>query len=250
MYRPLFIRNMRNSRRQIGMTLVELMIGMVLGLFLIGGVTAMFISSKQGFRLQTGLTDTQQRGRAIITMLTQDMELAGYPKMDGIAAIIPTYSLDGGGTASDQVAVMYNSAFDCLGNATPVYGTGKQYAKNIYSIVNNNLVCTTRDEANSVLNSQVIAEGVENLQVLYGEDRDATDGVANATNYVRADRVSNWSNVVSVRVAILVNSLDTIDSTPDTATFNLLGQGTIGAAGDLLRRRSYSTTVVIRNRRV
>src|SRR5690606_27015623 len=50
---------------------------------------------------------------------------------------------------------------------------------------------------------QELAEGVENLQVLYGID---DDGDQVATLYQKADEVGNWGNVVSLRIALLVSS--------------------------------------------
>lgn len=95
--------------------------------------------------------------------------------------------------------------------------------------------------ANGTLPAQELIEDVENMQVLYGEDTD-NDSIAN--RYVSANNVANMSNVVSVRVGLLLRSADNIASTPQTYTFN----GITTLATDLRIRRVFSTTVKLRNR--
>ena len=48
-----------------------------------------------------------------------------------------------------------------------------------------------------------LVEGVQALQIVYGEDTDA-DRIVN--NYVAANAVTNWANIVSVSVSLLVRS--------------------------------------------
>lgn len=234
--------------RERGFTLIELMIAMLLGLILIGGAISVFISTKQGYRLQNGLTLTQATGRATLEFLSREIRMAGYPQMDSINAIVQTSTANGSGTSSDDFTVLYQSATDCLNNATPVYTNGKQYAKNMFFILNNALVCRTLAEDGSTIAQSAIVQGVENMQLLYGEDNVASDGITNATRYVTAGNVTNWNNVVSMRIAILVDSIADIATTDDETPFTLLGQAKIPAANDHLRRRAYSTTVTIRNR--
>ena len=50
---------------------------------------------------------------------------------------------------------------------------------------------------------QEVVEGVENMQIAYGED---VDGDGSADSYVRATSVSDWENVVSVRMSLLLAS--------------------------------------------
>ena len=66
------------SRHQRGLTLVELMIAMLLGLFLIGGLLQIFISSQQTYRMQEALSRLQENGRFAIDFMTRDIRLAGF----------------------------------------------------------------------------------------------------------------------------------------------------------------------------
>jgi type IV pilus assembly protein PilW len=239
--------------RQRGFTLVEMMIAIVIGMLLVAGTLSVFLSTKQGYRMTNGLSLMQSTGRATLDLLTQDIMMAGYPESGGIETFVTGagFTEDGGGNASDMFTVRYESSTDCLNTpgGTPVYADGKQYAKNRYFIQNGNLMCESLKEDNTVFTAAaVLVPGIENMQLLYGEDNNAGDGVTNATRYVTAGNVADWNNVVSVKIGIVVNTQDIVATTDDTATFSLLGQTATAATNDRMRRRAYSTTTVIRNR--
>jgi type IV pilus assembly protein PilW len=235
--------------REKGFTLIELMIAIVLGLLLIAATVTVFVSTKQGYRLENGLSLMQSTGRATLDLLSREAMMAGFPQSENIESFIPAKTLDGGGSNSDQFAVRYQSDTDCLNATTPVYANGKRYAKNMYFIdTDNNLVCRTLAEDDSTIAEAVVVQGVENLQLLYGEDNTAGDSVTNATRYVTADNVTDWDNVVSVRIGIIVNSQSPVATSNDDVAYTLLGQTPIAAGADHMRRRAYTTTAVVRNR--
>jgi len=238
--------------RQKGFTLVEMMIAIVLGLLLIAGTLSVFLSTKQGYRMVSGLSLMQSTGRATLDLIAGDIMMAGFPQSSGIETFVSGsgFTQDGGGSSSDMFTVRFQSATDCLNTAggTPVYADGNQYAKNRYYVSGGNLMCDALAENNSAYNSGVMVAGIENLQVLYGEDNDPSDSVTNATRYVTAGNVADWNNVVSVKVGFIANSQGNIATSNDTASFSLLGQTATAASADRWRRRAYSTTVVIRNR--
>lgn len=63
--------------RQAGLSLVELMISITLGLVLMGGVVQMFVSSKTVYSTQQNLTRIQETGRLAIEFLSRDLRMAG-----------------------------------------------------------------------------------------------------------------------------------------------------------------------------
>ena len=65
-------------RRQRGLSLVELMIAMTLGLVLTGGIIVTFISSKSVYLTQQALSQIQDTGRLAIDFLEKDIRMAGY----------------------------------------------------------------------------------------------------------------------------------------------------------------------------
>ncbi|MDH3490977.1 MAG: PilW family protein [Gammaproteobacteria bacterium] len=86
-------------------------------------------------------------------------------------------------------------------------------------------------------------DGIENLQILFGEDTD-TSGIANY--YVPADQVVDMANVISIRFAVVVRSYDDNLTGGLTQNYNLFG--TTVAAPDNRLRQVYTSTVAVRNR--
>lgn len=63
---------------QRGMSLVELMVALAIGTFLIAGVVQVFISNKSSERLETSLARLQENGRFALDLLTDDVYRAQY----------------------------------------------------------------------------------------------------------------------------------------------------------------------------
>lgn len=89
-----------------------------------------------------------------------------------------------------------------------------------------------------------LAAGVENLQVLYGED---TDGNRAPDTYVAADAVGDWQNVVALQVALLVAGVEDRVADEDPREFDLLGEAA-GPFDDGRLRRVVTFTIALRNR--
>ncbi|HET7586677.1 MAG TPA: PilW family protein [Gammaproteobacteria bacterium] len=73
----------RNARDQRGLSLVELMIAMVLGLILIGGVIEIYLSSRASYRLTNALAEVQEKGRFAIGFIVRNARMAGYVGCNG-----------------------------------------------------------------------------------------------------------------------------------------------------------------------
>ena len=65
-------------KKQKGLSLIELMIAITLGLILITGVLQVFISSKTVYTTQQALSRIQETGRLAIDFLARDIRMAGY----------------------------------------------------------------------------------------------------------------------------------------------------------------------------
>ncbi len=65
----------RNAVR--GLTLVELMIALMLGLLVVGSASAIFISNRQTYRATEGLGRVQENGRMAFELLSRDLREAG-----------------------------------------------------------------------------------------------------------------------------------------------------------------------------
>jgi type IV pilus assembly protein PilW len=67
----------RQSALQHGLTLVELLIALVMGLVLLAGLATIFIANKQTYRHQDALARLQENGRFSIELLSRDIRNAG-----------------------------------------------------------------------------------------------------------------------------------------------------------------------------
>ncbi|WP_430230669.1 PilW family protein [Nitrosomonas communis] len=90
--------------------------------------------------------------------------------------------------------------------------------------------------------AEEMVRGIENMQIEYGEDLDENWTV---DSYRTADAVTNWGKVVSVRISLLMQSIeDSITSQPQPYTFN----GTTTTPTDRRLRQAFTTVVTLRNR--
>lgn len=91
---------------------------------------------------------------------------------------------------------------------------------------------------------EILVEGVENMQVLYGI------GNSNmvATSYVNAGAVTNWDNVVSITVSLLLRSETEENLDRDTRTYTMLDTVFDPNPDDRRQRALFTTTATLRNR--
>ncbi|MCC6207188.1 MAG: PilW family protein [Gammaproteobacteria bacterium] len=154
------------------------------------------------------------------------------------AGIVALSHVSGGtwvpGNVSSTLARTYGTDAQVGRLVTNVYyiGTGASGAPALFR---------QSTQPGGAMQAQELAEDVENMQVLYGEDTD-NDDVAN--RYVTANNVGTWNDVVSVRVSLLIRSENNISSSAQTYTYN----DTETTADDRRVRRIFNTTIKIRNR--
>ncbi|MGH1373243.1 MAG: PilW family protein [Cellvibrionaceae bacterium] len=75
---------------QAGLTLVELLIAMTLGIILTYGVTEIYINSKQTYRSQDGLARMQESARFALDFIARDIRSSGYVGCSNIKTITPS----------------------------------------------------------------------------------------------------------------------------------------------------------------
>lgn len=244
------------QRRQQGVTLVELMVAMVISLIVLAGVGNIFIAGKRAYLAQEGLSRVQENGRFALAILSRDINLAGYHE-PGQAAPAPIKATNGTGTASDTLTIRYKSP--PLG-ATPPFGTMScantfvaegDVVTNDYFIQLNGqgipgLFCD--DDMDNLPPPIELIEGIDNMQLLFGIDTNA-DGFAN--QYVTADAVPAFANVVTIRLALLTRGSRDGGATLNK-TYPVLGQNLgpfvdVNGNIDGIPRRVFTTTILIRN---
>jgi len=244
--------------KQSGFSLLEVMIALLIGLFLLGGVLQLFSDAQQTFRMQSNLARLQENGRFALDFLEHDVRMAGY------WGCMTSSSGDISGTAGVSVVpdtIILQGAFvltptGICGN--PVNSANSCGAVNCYTdltstityIISTPVVSSTTPNplitlyrnTNNVSNPLI--EGIENMKILYGVDSDA-DGVANY--YLPANPLwvaSDWIKVISVRISLLVATLDDyLIAQPSTYTYN----GVTTTPTDHKIRRVFNTTIALRN---
>lgn len=65
-------------RRQSGITLVEMMVAMVVGLILLVGIVQLFISNKQAYRIQEGANVLNENARYVMNQMQFDLRMADH----------------------------------------------------------------------------------------------------------------------------------------------------------------------------
>ncbi len=225
-----------NAGHQRGFTLIELMISIAIGMLLVIGAVTFYDAFVRAVRLQNAVAAQGDGGRYAIERLARDIRMAGYrdqawlrPPVDN--ALVVT----NGDPGPDVITVRYQADTDCVGNPTaaPTF-----LATNRFDVENEMLRC----------NGEVLAVGVENLQILLGEDTD-NDG---ATNRIVAPGTAGLdpARVNSVRVYMLLVTPDNrLQRTPQTFTYfgSQNGDGTSRTYDDGRRRLELVAMPSLRN---
>ncbi len=261
---------MNFSVRQAGMTLLELMISLALGLLLLTGIGTIYVGSNQTYRVQEENARIQESGRYALEVIGREIRQAGadapmnystiaVPLMCETASTPPCITINGtdnatNGTAFDTLTTQLYANLDennagvrgirdCSGGFA-VQGT---LVTNTFAINGTDLRCT-----GSVAGAAPLISNVEDFQVLYGID---TDNNQSANQYTAAP--ANLNQVVSVRVCVLLFSAAQGITTARQTYLNCGGAlGTLtganaftqAAVGDSRLRRTFIATYNLRNR--
>jgi type IV pilus assembly protein PilW len=207
----------RTGRRSIaGLSIVELMVAVAIGLFLLSGFSASFVSLKRSFSVQDRLTQLQDDERLVLGLLASTVRAAGYypdPVNTDAQSALPTADtafgslaagqglVGTGGATADSLTTRYvmppgSALTDCLGQ--PNQTAAARTAVNLYWIAaDHTLRCSLDGGATSV----VLVDGVQSMSLLYG-----VAGADNAVNrYMTGDEVNaagSWTSVRSARVTV------------------------------------------------
>jgi type IV pilus assembly protein PilW len=243
------------QRGQQGFTLIEILIALLIGVFLLGALLTIVQANRRVYGDQSQLAQLQDSERMALTLMTDVIQMAGYfpnptqNTLDGSLPATAPFQSAGqsifGKTASsafgDQISVRYMTAgsdgiLNCSGlsnpNPTPAAGGANILYVNTFSVVNGQLVCTLTSSAAPTTSVQynlvsgvtnaTTNFGITNLVILYGVN---TTGAGNAVDtYFSANQMStvNWNNVISVLIQLTFsNPLYTNGSTTQPQTIEI-----------------------------
>lgn len=221
--------------RQRGLSLIELMITMVLGLIIIAAVFNMYSGSSRSARYTEGLQSMQENGRFGVSVVQRGLRLAGFSTDEPLEAI------DIVASGTSHIAVRTEQPFDCNGRDTaPTDGI----AVNVYRLdaASRTLTC----QGNQGGNAMTLVEDVDQFRLLYGVDEDGDPDTDVPQRYVPWDASLDAADIVAMRFALLVNSGQPIRSRTIDQRFVLLDAAF--DYEDRVAREVFASTVKLRNR--
>lgn len=257
-------------KHQAGLTLVEIMISLTLGLIVLLAVGSVYIGSRQTYRVQEDNARIQEAGKYALEVIGRSIRQAGADQemnynpvtvtlLCGAAA--PCNTITGTNAATDTLSVQLYAGRDELDDDAAPGGwvtrdcTGGQAAvntviTNAFDVTGGNLRCT-----GSVGGAQPLISDVEDFQVIYGID---TSGDQSADRYMAAPLTAlQRAQVVTARVCVGVRSANNGLTSAPQRYLNCAGAlgvdttatgFTTAPAGDLRLHRTFVATYNLRNR--
>ena len=202
---------MNSFAKQKGLTLIELMVSLLIGLIVVAASVSLFTASQQTSALQLSSSNMQNQADFALKMIAQDLKLAGYSK-DTVDDFSKRpfnwfYTTEGGaGTANDGLSIYYEAVDsgvnqDCDGTT---YSQGLR--------MNN----TYRVDANGLLtcNGVPLVDNVISFQVLFGMDSDDVTGpdLYLERNEAALYFIQKKAKPVTVSIGLLMGSDRTFDT--------------------------------------
>lgn len=211
----------RAGIRSGGLTLVELLVALALTAFLVLGLVQMVSAATAADALQRNQAQILDRARFALGTLGRAVREAGYrpqPWSDVYEIdMLTDDTLDGASPRGDRLAVRAWSDRNCFDNRNPdTDGDGRPLfylRESVFEpLAAGGLAhsCRYGPDAASLttqIRRQGLVEGVESLQVLFGEDSDA-DG--NIDTWVPAGHWADDRRVLGVRVGLLLAGEDAV----------------------------------------
>jgi type IV pilus assembly protein PilW len=274
----------RQSSKQSGFSLIELMISITLGLILSSAVVQVMVSNNSTERLNRSIASVQENGRFIIARLRNDLIMTGrydilQPDLNQNVDIvveaafvhnnsIPVVGIfsnaltkgviEGVDAASDTLMVALQARQDCRG-ATHGYVDEEFMVVNEYFLEGTSLKCRGFDgRVLSGLKVEVdddraytLLDDVTSFQVQYGvtDNANSNDNSARPVKFIDADTLgaekAAGAMVVAIRIALLLKADSDVIISP-VPKFKLLNEDPIQPTQERLYKQ-FETTITLRN---
>lgn len=264
------------ANAQRGLSLIELMIAMVIGLILMLGVAQLFIDNKKSYTFQQNQSENQESTRYSLLFLQQTLIKAGYRRRPDQtleyafpAAVVSGCTFAAGETivrdGNSSVCIRYqprdHQERDCLGNiidntlTNPYTKTSNIAAERIsFNAANKEITCTRGSTTASIVN------GVADLRFEYGVGSAVEP--RKVSSFIKTNPSSSTQQpILAVRFTTLFKSTGTklrenVNNDVDTVLANwssLSGAGSseisaMKTADDRHIYQAAQNTVMLRNR--
>lgn len=264
---------------QAGLTLIELLIAMTLGLLLLFAIGTVYVASVQTYRTQDDFARLQESGRTALEMIGRGVRQAGYADLftnarkigfEGTALGNLNTACTVGSFVSDVVTVQFDASGAGEQDCQAVNTVAGDFVQQSYYVAPDattglpSLFCravtapTTAPTPPTACptGGTPLIENVEDLQVSYGQD---TNGDGNVDQYSATP--ANPANVLAVKVCVLIRSQN-VGIAPggqrfqtcngalaeDASTANDFVAPPTAPANDTRMRRAFVATFSLRNR--
>ena len=244
-------------RAQRGFSLVELMVGLTIGLLVVLAAIGSLIFTQATSAAVDESSRLQQKADAVFRNIGYHVSQSGaYELVDGSegkvvfssaftgfntgsthTGIYRVWGENGASNAADSLGVSYEdsgTSRDCLGSRPT---TANVDSKFYVDATTKDLMCKGATSAAA----QSVADGVEDLQVTYGVQS------AGATPYQfhDASAVSDWTSIQAVRICLQVAGDNKGNPQPNSLVFKGCRDQTV--TNDGLLRRTYWRTFSLRS---
>lgn len=215
-----------------GFTLVETLVSIALGATILLATTQLFIEGRESFQYQQQWLSLHEQGRHALQFLTTELRKVGYPAT-GFSGTALVATNNSGENSSDTITIRYQGGEDCAGaSATTIR----------YALEGGNLRCDGNGGASPT--PQTLTSHLDGLQFRFGTD---LDGDRSIDRYLDADQVTDWNQVRSIEVGLLLQSSGPARQQADDEIYSLFGVNH-GPYGDYRLRKIYRTIVQLRSR--
>jgi type IV pilus assembly protein PilW len=233
-------RDARHAR--LGFTLVEILVALSIGLFLMGALLTIVQTNRRVFGEQNQLAQVQDNERMAMTMMGDVIQAAGYfpqPWINTLTTTLTAAAPFGIGTSiygtysaaapGDTIQVRYmttgqDNIYNCSGGSNlGAPGVNVLYV-NAFQVVNGQLVCTMNGTPYTLVGG-VAGSGLDitNMSILYGVKANAGSVGNNVDTYMNANQVNAaalWGSVISVQITMtFTNPLAATPGQPATLQF-------------------------------
>lgn len=225
---------MMTRRQQAGLSMIELMIGILLASLIIAGVLYIFNGSRASSLLIESESKMLDEAQFAMENMNSVIRMAGYTMdpMAGIDSIVtnsgsPTVTADviqgtEGGANPDTIKIWYEgnsdgSVFDCHGATVGEDGTSGNgvLRSNQYFIDDSGSLSCARNTGGP----QPLIDNVADLQIMYGIDTDdVADGSVNMYKHAGELSVDERLKVVTVMLSLTLEATIVGDTMKKTFT--------------------------------
>jgi type IV pilus assembly protein PilW len=222
-----------------GFGLMEVLVALSVGVFLLGAVSYLFLGSRQLDRAQGDVSRMQETGRIAMEILGKPIRQAGA--RSDVSADFPGAALaatEGTSGAPDSLTVRYDAQeggeVNCLG-ATVASGP----VTFVFTVdtTAKELRCSDGTGAAPV----VMMDNIENMQITYGIDSDRNGSIE---SYQSASGLTaNQVNAVRVSLLVVGPSEGVLATSGQTYSYD----GASATSSDRHLRQVYSSTFTVRN---